>query len=72
MGGLRKPRDADGPRSDGEGSGEEAGGDGVKARPSRSQKSYGSSVPASKRQPPEEEDIWSKHSVFEFKRCGNW
>lgn len=70
LGGLRKPRNADGPRSDGGGSDEEAGGGGDEIRPSRSQRSYRSSVPASKRQPPAEEDIWSKHSVFEFKRCG--
>ena len=68
--GLRKPRGgADGSGSDRE-SDEEAGGGGDKAKTSRTQKSYGSSVPASKRGPPEEEDIWSKHSVFEFKRCG--
>lgn len=40
-----------------------------RARPrSREEAFYGSSIPASKRGPPEEDDIWSKHSVFEFKR----
>eukprot|EP00752_Nemacystus_decipiens_P007510 g6711.t1 len=64
--GLRKPRGADGSPRD-EGSDEEAGGGGDRVRPSRSRTSYGSSIPASRRGPPEEEDIWSKHSVFEFK-----
>lgn len=40
-----------------------------RARPrNREEAFYGSSIPASKRGPPEEDDIWSKHSVFEFKR----
>lgn len=37
---------------------------------SREEAFYGSSIHASKRGPPEEDDIWSKHSVFEFKRWG--
>lgn len=44
-----------------------------RARPrpsSREEAFYGSSIPVSKRGPPEEDDMWSKHSVFEFKRCG--
>lgn len=71
MGAVRNAHDAD----DGEGSdGEETGGARNSARPamSREHQNYGGSIPASRRQPPEDDDIWSKHSVFEFKRCGNW
>lgn len=76
--GLRKPRGTDGPPSHGKGPEEregDRGGEGskeAKAAPARSpwgRDLQGSSIPASKRQPPEEDDIWSKHSVFEFKRC---
>lgn len=73
LGGLRKARDASGSPGDGEGPDKGAsGGDRDKARQARprGQKFYGSSLPASKRPPPEDNDIWSKHSVFEFKRCG--
>ncbi|CBN79806.1 expressed unknown protein [Ectocarpus siliculosus] len=62
--GLRKPRGPDGSRSSGEDPDpeeEEDEGGSMRER----MMSY--AMPASKRRPPEEDDIWSKHSVFEFK-----
>lgn len=67
MMGLRKPRGPDGSRSSGEDPDreeEEDEGGSMRER----MMSY--AMPASERRPPEEDDIWSKHSVFEFKRYG--
>ncbi|CAM9945327.1 unnamed protein product [Ectocarpus fasciculatus] len=64
--GLRKPRDPDGSRSSGEdpdSEEEEEEDEGGSMR----ERMMSYAMPASKRRPPEEDDIWSKHSVFEFK-----
>lgn len=70
LAGLRKPRDADDPTSANENFDRKDEGEGAPRKTSGETKGYASSsVPASKRGPPEDDDIWSKHSVFEFKRC---
>ncbi|CAB1117441.1 unnamed protein product [Ectocarpus sp. CCAP 1310/34] len=62
--GLRKPRGPDGSRSSGENPDpEEEDNEGGSMR----ERMVSYAMPASKRRPPEEDDIWSKHSVFEFK-----
>ncbi|CAN0222659.1 unnamed protein product, partial [Hapterophycus canaliculatus] len=64
--GLRKPRDADGTPRGSENPDSRDENEGA-SRSSGGTKANVSSVPASKRGPPEDDDIWSKHSVFEFK-----
>ncbi|CAN0059185.1 unnamed protein product, partial [Scytosiphon promiscuus] len=67
LAGLRKPRDAGGPASAGENPDRNAEDGGEAGSSGGTKKGFASSVPASKRGPPEDDDIWSKHSVFEFK-----